>query len=65
VREHPWSSGNELTGLYARLTDGGTIEVLVDSQSRLLKDVSSELRSSRWARLSVALGLARHEPLRS
>jgi signal transduction histidine kinase len=34
------------------------IEVLVDSQSRLLKDVSHELRSP-LARLSVALGLAR------
>jgi two-component system sensor histidine kinase CpxA len=34
------------------------LEVLVDSQSRLLKDVSHELRSP-LARLSVALGLAR------
>ena len=34
------------------------IEGLVDSQSRLLKDVSHELRSP-LARLSVALGLAR------
>lgn len=34
------------------------IEALVDSQSRLLKDVSHELRSP-LARLSVALGLAR------
>jgi len=34
------------------------IEELVDSQSRLLKDVSHELRSP-LARLSVALGLAR------
>ncbi|MFY9675526.1 MAG: ATP-binding protein [Terriglobales bacterium] len=34
------------------------IETLVDSQSRLLKDVSHELRSP-LARLSVALGLAR------
>jgi len=34
------------------------IESLVDSQSRLLKDVSHELRSP-LARLSVALGLAR------
>ena len=34
------------------------IEVLVESQSRLLKDVSHELRSP-LARLSVALGLAR------
>lgn len=34
------------------------IEVLVDSQARLLKDVSHELRSP-LARLSVALGLAR------
>ena len=34
------------------------IEILVDSQSRLLKDVSHELRSP-LARLSVALGLAR------
>jgi two-component system sensor histidine kinase CpxA len=36
------------------------IEVLVDSQSRLLKDVSHELRSP-LARLSVALGLARQK----
>jgi two-component system sensor histidine kinase CpxA len=35
------------------------IESLVDAQSRLLKDVSHELRSP-LARLSVALGLARH-----
>src|ERR1700687_4787435 len=35
------------------------IEGLVDSQSRLLKDVSHELRSP-LPRLSVALGLARH-----
>lgn len=34
------------------------LETLVDSQSRLLKDVSHELRSP-LARLSVALGLAR------
>ena len=34
------------------------METLVDSQSRLLKDVSHELRSP-LARLSVALGLAR------
>ncbi len=34
------------------------LEVLVDSQSRLLKDVSHELRSP-LARLNVALGLAR------
>ena len=36
------------------------IETLVDSQSRLLKDVSHELRSP-LARLSVALGLARQK----
>ncbi len=36
------------------------IESLVDSQSRLLKDVSHELRSP-LARLSVALGLARQK----
>ena len=36
------------------------IESLVDAQSRLLKDVSHELRSP-LARLSVALGLARHK----
>ena len=36
------------------------LEVLVDSQSRLLKDVSHELRSP-LARLSVALGLARQK----
>ncbi len=35
------------------------IESLVEAQSRLLKDVSHELRSP-LARLSVALGLARH-----
>ena len=38
------------------------IEGLVDSQSRLLKDVSHELRSP-LARLSVALGLARQRRL--
>jgi two-component system sensor histidine kinase CpxA len=36
------------------------LETLVDSQSRLLKDVSHELRSP-LARLSVALGLARQK----
>jgi len=36
------------------------IEGLMDTQSRLLKDVSHELRSP-LARLSVALGLARHK----
>ncbi|PYX28028.1 MAG: two-component sensor histidine kinase [Acidobacteria bacterium] len=36
------------------------IEALMDSQSRLLKDVSHELRSP-LARLSVALGLARRQ----
>jgi two-component system sensor histidine kinase CpxA len=36
------------------------IEALMDSQSRLLKDVSHELRSP-LARLSVALGLARQK----
>jgi len=39
------------------------IEGLVDSQSRLLKDVSHELRSP-LARLSVALGLARQRATR-
>jgi two-component system sensor histidine kinase CpxA len=51
--------GDELTELmrdFDRMAD--RIEVLVDSQSRLLKDVSHELRSP-LARLSVALGLAR------
>ncbi|MGB8011727.1 MAG: ATP-binding protein [Terriglobales bacterium] len=51
--------GNELTELmrdFDRMAD--RIEGLVDSQSRLLKDVSHELRSP-LARLSVALGLAR------
>src|SRR6195256_4689818 len=38
------------------------IEGLVDSQSRLLKDVSHELRSP-LARLSVALGLARQRTM--
>jgi signal transduction histidine kinase len=49
----------ELTELmrdFDRMAD--RIEGLVDSQSRLLKDVSHELRSP-LARLSVALGLAR------
>jgi two-component system, OmpR family, sensor histidine kinase CpxA len=51
--------GNELTELmrdFDRMAE--RIEGLVDSQSRLLKDVSHELRSP-LARLSVALGLAR------
>ena len=51
--------GDELTELmrdFDRMAE--RIEVLVDSQSRLLKDVSHELRSP-LARLSVALGLAR------
>jgi two-component system, OmpR family, sensor histidine kinase CpxA len=51
--------GDELTGLmrdFDRMAE--RIETLVDSQSRLLKDVSHELRSP-LARLSVALGLAR------
>ncbi|MGD0467386.1 MAG: ATP-binding protein [Terriglobales bacterium] len=39
------------------------IEGLVDSQSRLLKDVSHELRSP-LARLSVALGLARQRAMK-
>jgi two-component system sensor histidine kinase CpxA len=50
---------SELTELmqdFDRMAD--RIEELVDSQSRLLKDVSHELRSP-LARLSVALGLAR------
>jgi two-component system sensor histidine kinase CpxA len=53
------SRGNELTQLmrdFDRMAE--RIESLVDSQSRLLKDVSHELRSP-LARLSVALGLAR------
>jgi len=56
----PASSGrDELTELmrdFDRMAE--RIEGLVDSQSRLLKDVSHELRSP-LARLSVALGLAR------
>jgi two-component system sensor histidine kinase CpxA len=51
--------GDELTELmcdFDRMAD--RIEGLVNSQSRLLKDVSHELRSP-LARLSVALGLAR------
>jgi two-component system sensor histidine kinase CpxA len=51
--------GDELSELmrdFDRMAE--RIEVLVDSQSRLLKDVSHELRSP-LARLSVALGLAR------
>lgn len=50
---------DELTGLmrdFDRMAE--RIQELVDSQSRLLKDVSHELRSP-LARLSVALGLAR------
>ena len=53
------AGGDELTGLmrdFDRMAE--RIEGLVDSQSRLLKDVSHELRSP-LARLSVALGLAR------
>jgi two-component system sensor histidine kinase CpxA len=53
------AGGNELTELmrdFDRMAE--RIESLVDSQSRLLKDVSHELRSP-LARLSVALGLAR------
>ena len=46
----------ELMRDFDRMAD--RIEGLVDSQSRLLKDVSHELRSP-LARLSVALGLAR------
>jgi two-component system, OmpR family, sensor histidine kinase CpxA len=52
-------SHDELTELmrdFDRMAE--RIEGLVDSQSRLLKDVSHELRSP-LARLSVALGLAR------
>jgi two-component system, OmpR family, sensor histidine kinase CpxA len=52
---------NELTELmrdFDRMAE--RIESLVDSQSRLLKDVSHELRSP-LARLSVALGLARQK----
>src|SRR5580658_6645150 len=51
--------GDELTQLmrdFDRMAE--RIERLVDSQSRLLKDVSHELRSP-LARLSMALGLAR------
>ncbi len=53
--------GDELTELmcdFDRMAE--RIEGLVDSQSRLLKDVSHELRSP-LARLSVALGLARQK----
>jgi two-component system, OmpR family, sensor histidine kinase CpxA len=52
---------DELTELmrdFDRMAD--RIESLVDSQSRLVKDVSHELRSP-LARLSVALGLARQK----
>jgi two-component system sensor histidine kinase CpxA len=48
----------ELTRDFDRMAE--RIEGLVDSQSRLLKDVSHELRSP-LARLSVALGLARQK----
>jgi len=58
----PASGGrDELTELmrdFDRMAE--RIEGLVDSQSRLLKDVSHELRSP-LARLSVALGLARQK----
>jgi two-component system sensor histidine kinase CpxA len=53
--------GDELTELmrdFDRMAE--RLEGLVDSQSRLLKDVSHELRSP-LARLSVALGLARQK----
>jgi len=55
----PGGRSDELTELmrdFDRMAE--RIEGLVDSQSRLLKDVSHELRSP-LARLSVALGLAR------
>jgi len=55
----PARGGDELAGLmrdFDRMAE--RIEGLVGSQSRLLKDVSHELRSP-LARLSVALGLAR------
>ncbi len=55
----PGGRSDELTELmrdFDRMAE--RIERLVDSQSRLLKDVSHELRSP-LARLSVALGLAR------
>jgi two-component system sensor histidine kinase CpxA len=48
----------ELTRDFDRMAE--RIEGLVESQSRLLKDVSHELRSP-LARLSVALGLARQK----
>src|ERR1700692_4946833 len=59
-------TGAPATGRHDELTElmrdfdrmAERIEGLVDSQSRLLKDVSHELRSP-LARLSVALGLAR------
>src|SRR5208337_4833580 len=59
-------AGAPLSGRHDELTElmrdfdrmAERIERLVDSQSRLLKDVSHELRSP-LARLSVALGLAR------
>jgi two-component system, OmpR family, sensor histidine kinase CpxA len=57
----PGNGGNDLTQLmrdFDRMAE--RIERLVDSQSRLLKDVSHELRSP-LARLSVALGLARQK----
>ncbi|MFY9645988.1 MAG: ATP-binding protein [Terriglobales bacterium] len=55
----PSGRGDELTELmrdFDRMAE--RIEGLVESQSRLLKDVSHELRSP-LARLSMALGLAR------
>jgi len=54
-------SGGEITELmrdFDRMAE--RLETLVESQSRLLKDVSHELRSP-LARLSVALGLARQK----
>jgi two-component system, OmpR family, sensor histidine kinase CpxA len=61
ARAGPPASGRrdelaELTRDFDRMAE--RIEGLVDSQSRLLKDVSHELRSP-LARLSMALGLAR------
>ena len=54
--ERPARRMTELMRDFDRMAE--RIEGLVDSQSRLLKDVSHELRSP-LARLSVALGLAR------
>lgn len=54
-----WKGGDEIAQLVTDFdTMAGRIEDLVNAQSRLLNDISHELRSP-LARLNVALGLAR------